>query len=113
MGDLPADNHNEDRRTNSLNNPHTPFNITRSLEASNFGSIQNFGLDSSREGSANVWDPLSVLIPVTDGVLIITAIIFIVALGFVALIVVMAIIKVYFMKDELESIWVDDWFWPD
>ena len=108
------ENPNNGRRAYSLNIPPTPFTISRSSEStSSFGSIQNFGLDSSRESSSTEWDPLSVLIPATDGVLIITAIIFVVALGFVALIVVMAIIKVYFMKDELNSIWADDWFWPD
>ena len=58
-------------------------------------------------------DPLTVLYSVTDGVLFITAIIFIISLGFVAVIVVMAIVKVYFLKDEYESIWINDWFWPE
>ena len=58
-------------------------------------------------------DPLTVLYSVTDGVLFITAIIFIISLGFVAVIVVMAIVKVYFLKDEYESIWTDDGFWPE
>ena len=74
--------------------------------------IPDLNNDPCTENSVPTRDPLTVLIPITDGVLVITAIIFIVALGFVAVIVVMALIKVYFLKDELDSIWTDDWFWP-
>ena len=58
------------------------------------------------------WDPLKILVPITDAVLIIMAVIFILALGIVAFIVFMAIMKVYFKNDE-DSIWADEWFWPN
>ena len=59
------------------------------------------------------WDPLKILVPITDAVLIVMAVIFILALGMVAFIVFMAIMKVYFKNDDdKDSIWADDLFWP-
>ena len=75
---------------------------------------RNLATDSSvRNNETSKWDPLKILIPITDTVLIIMGVIFILALGIVALIVVMAIIKVYFKDDEVDGIWTDEWFWPN
>ena len=60
------------------------------------------------------WDPLKILVPITDAVLIVMAVIFILALGMVAFIVFMAIMKVYFKNDDdKDSIWADGLFWPN
>ena len=60
------------------------------------------------------WDPLNILVSITDAVLIVMAVIFILALGMVAFIVFMAIMKVYFKNnDDKGSIWADDLFWPN
>ena len=52
-------------------------------------------------------DPLTILVPMTDACLIVMAIIFIIALAIVALIVSMAIIKVYFSNGIFKSVWTD------
>ena len=49
------------------------------------------------------WDPLPILIPMTDIVLIMTAVIFIIALGIVGLIVTIAMYKLYFLSDSVNS----------
>ena len=75
---------------------------------------RNLATDSSmRSNEASKWDPLKILIPITDTVLIIMGIIFLLALGIIALIVLMAVIKVYFKDDEVDGIWTDEWFWPN
>ena len=66
-------------------------------------------IPSVESTQASQCDPLKILIPMTDAVLVITAIIFIVALGIVALIVIMAIIKNHFSNGKVGSIWTDDW----
>ena len=111
--EAPEENPAEGRRAYSLNIPRNP-NFRHSCPPLNgtFHSSQSLNNGPSIENLVPKRDPLTVLYSVTDGVLIITAIIFIVALGFVAVIVVMALIKVYFLKDKLDSIWADDWFWP-
>ena len=112
-GNTQEESLNEGRRAYSLNISRSPYRVSRSIVSdTNFDPIPNLNNDPFTENSVPKRDPLTVLIPITDGVLVITAIIFIVALGFVAVIVVMALIKVYFLKDELDSIWTDDWFWP-
>ena len=55
-------------------------------------------------------DPTKCLIPLTETCLILYAVIFVLSLGIVALIVGMAVIKVYFMKSDSASIWTDNWF---
>ena len=101
-------------RANSLDIPHTAYYIDSHQPSDvNFQPRKSLGNVPLMEKSAQDRDPLTILFAVTDGVLIITAIIFIISLLFVAVIVVMAIVKVYFLKDEYESIWIDDWFWPD
>ena len=115
MREAPEQNHNENRRANSLSvyTPNTSYYIkTCPSPDDNFNSRQSLNNVPSIDNSVRKRDHLTVLYSVTDGVLIITAIIFVIALGFVAVIVVMALIKVYFLKDKLDSIWADDWFWP-
>ena len=112
-GNIPEESFNEGRRAYSLNISRSPYRFSRSIASdTSCYPISDLNNDPCTENSVPTRDPLTVLIPITDGVLVITAIIFIVALGFVAVIVVMALIKVYFLKDELDSIWTDDWFWP-
>ena len=79
-----------------------------SRTTSRFGSFQ--GTSYNNTTTSPSFDPLKILIPITDGCLILMAIIFVIALAIVALIVSMAIIKVYFMKGEVGSIWTDTWF---
>ena len=115
MREAPEETHKEDRRTNSLSvyTPNTSYYIKTCPSADdNFNSRQSLNNVPSIDNSLRKRDHLTILYSVTDGVLIITAIIFVIALGFVAVIVVMALIKVYFLKDKLDSIWADDWFWP-
>ena len=86
-------------------------NVTRTSEAS-IWQPPSRGYSIVNDPSESSCDPLRVLIPITNGCLIIGAIIFILALAIVALIVMMAIIKVYFMKGDFDSIWTDSsWFW--
>ena len=101
-------------RAKSLDIPHTAYYIDRSQASDvNFQPRKSLGNVPLMEKLVQERDSLTILYSVTDGVLIITAIIFIISLGFVAVIVVMAIVKVYFLKDEYESIWTDDGFWPE
>ena len=58
-----------------------------------FQSFQNTSYNETRTSSS--FDPLEILISITDGCLILMAIIFVIALGIVAFIVAMAIIKKY------------------
>ena len=102
------------QRAKSLDIPHTAYCIDMHSPSNlSFQPRKSLGNVPLMEKWVQERDPLTVLYSVTDGVLIIVAIIFIISLGFVAVIVVMAIVKVYFLKDEYESIWIDDWFWPD
>ena len=116
MSRLAASNQARGRsiRAYSLNITNIPSHLTRPSTASaNFEYVQNFASISSVETKAHGFDPLTILIPVTDGILIIMAIIFLVALGIVALIVTMAIIKVYFPRGDFDSTWTNDWLWSD
>ena len=115
MAGLSAINYTRGRTTgaNSFNISNVPSRLTRpSTSSTTFEFVQHLTSVSSVETQAKKCDPLTVLVPITDGILIIMAIIFLVALGIVALIVTMAIIKVYFVRGEFDSIWTDDWFWP-
>ena len=103
MREAPEENHSEGRRANSLSvyTPNTSYYINTSPSPDdNFNSRQRLNNVSSIDNSVRKRDHLTVLYSVTDGVLIITAIIFVIALGFVAVIVVMALIKVYFLYER-------------
>ena len=63
---------------------------SKSRSTSLFGSFQSTSYNETRTSSA--FDPLDILIPITDGCLILMAIIFVIALVIVAIIVAMAII---------------------
>ena len=104
-----------DLRSQSLQIIQMPIHPTRNTNRSIRPSLErNIGVDSmTRNIETSKWDPLKILIPITDTVLIIMGIIFVLALGIVTLIVIMAIIKVYFKDDEVDGIWTDDWFWPN
>ena len=83
---------------------------TASITTSRFGVFQSTSYNDTTTSSS--CDPLKILIPITNGCLILMAVIFVIALGIVGLIVIMAIIKVYFMKGEIGSLWTDEWLWP-
>ena len=101
-------------RAKSLDIPHTAYCIDRSQASDvNFQPRKSLGNVPLMEKWVQERDSLTILYSVTDGVLILTAIIFIISLGFVALVVVIAVVKVFFLKDEYESIWTSDWFWPE
>ena len=104
-----------DLRSQSLQIIQMPIQTTKNTNRSIRPSLErNLGVDSMTGNiETSKWDPLKILIPITDTVLIIMGIIFVLALGIVTLIVVMAIIKVYFKDDEVDGIWTDDWFWPN
>ena len=68
-----------------------------------FGSFMNLSEGQYIEDQNQDWDPLPVLIPMTDIVLIMTAVIFVIALGIVGLIVTIAIYKLYFLSDSVNS----------
>ena len=104
-----------DLRSQSLQIIQMPMHTTKKTNRSIRPSLErNLGVDSMTGNiEASKWDPLKILIPITDTVLIIMGIIFILALGIVALIVVMAIIKLYFKDDGVNGIWTDEWFWPN
>ena len=74
-----------------------------------YDSFMNLSSNLYIETRDETWDPLPILIRMTDIVLIITAMIFVVALGIVASIVVIAIIKVHFPTDNVESDWTSAW----
>ena len=96
-------------RAYSLNITNIPSRLTRpSTTSATFEYVPNITSVSSVETQVQKCDPLTVLIPITDGIIIIMAVIFLVALGIVALIVAMAIMKVYFAKGKVHSIWTDD-----
>ena len=99
------------RKWVSVRNIKIPFRQSRPSEATvRFNPDRNLTFIPSVESTqASQCDPLKILIPMTDAVLVITAIIFIVALGIVALIVIMAIIKNHFSNEKVGSIWTDDW----
>jgi hypothetical protein len=66
--------------------------------------------DHSNEATTtSSWDPLKVIVPITNACLFIMAIIFVLALGIVFMIVLVAISKMYFIKSD--SVWPDSWFW--
>ena len=114
MNGLSVNNYSRDRRAYSLNINRIPPGLIRpSSTSGTFEYIHPLASVSSVETQAQDCDPLRVLIPITDGILIIMAVIFLVALGIVALIVAMAIIKVHFVKGEFDSIWTNDWLWSD
>ena len=111
MTELSAIKHTKGRavRAYSLNIANIPSRLTRpSTSSATFEYVPNTTSVSSIETQAQKCDPLTVLIPITDGMIIIMAVIFLVALGIVALIVAMAIMKVYFAKGKVHSIWTDD-----
>ena len=66
-----------------------------------FGSFMNLSEGQYIEDQNQDWDPLPLLIPMTDIVLIMTAVIFVIALGIVGLIVTIAIYKLYFLSDSV------------
>ena len=93
-GNTPEESLNEGRRDYSLNISRSPYRVSRPIASNtNFCPIENLNNDPLTENSVPKRDPLTVLNPITDGVLVITAIIFIVALGFIAVIVIMALIR--------------------
>ena len=96
-----TNNINGGRRTHSIMVP--------SAGTISFGSFMNLSQDPYTENQSQTWDPLPILIPMTDIVLIMMAAIFVIALGIVALIVMIAIIKVHFLKGNKESDWTDIW----
>ena len=67
-----------------------------------FGSFINLSEDQYIETQNQNWDPLSVLIPMTDIVLIMTAVIFVIALAIVGFIVTIAIYKLYFLSEHVD-----------
>ena len=100
-----------DCRSHSEKDIQVPCRKSRPSEAT-----VSFNLDrhltsvpSLESTQATKYDPLKILIPVTDAVLIITAIIFILAMGIVTMVVIMAIIKNHFSSDKGDwSFWTDD-----
>ena len=101
MEQLSPNNGNGLRRTYSIRVP--------SAGTISFGSFMNLSSDAYTENENQVWDPLPILIPMTDIVLVMMAVIFVIALGIVAAIVVIAIIKVHFPKDNVDLDWTDIW----
>ena len=104
-----------DLRSQSLQIIQMPMPTTKKTNRSIRPSMErNLGGNSITGNiETSKWDPLKILIPVTDTVLILMGVIFLLALGIVAMIVLMAIIKVYFKDDEVDGIWTDEWFWPN
>ena len=101
----------ENRRASSVSSCNVPLQaLGRTRAQVSYGSVQAIPLIPSAHESAREYDPLSILIPMTDLVLIITAIIFIMAIGIVALLVIMAITKMYFSQSNLNSFWTNEWF---
>ena len=88
---------------NIIRNPlQTPPN-TRS------GSIQT-SVNNIHDGfNTESWDPSKLLIRITDIWLVIYAVIFVVALGIVAMVVLLAIIKSYVLDCDVVSLWTDNW----
>ena len=88
---------------NIIRNPlQTPPN-TRS------GSIQT-SLHNIHDGfDTESWDPSKLLIRITDIWLVIYAVIFVVALGIVAMVVLLAVIKSYVLDCDVVSLWTDNW----
>ena len=78
--------------------------VTQTETRMTFGSSRNSESSGARSPPR---DPLRILVPITDGCLILYAIIVIISLAMVALIVTMAIIKKYFTKSAFNSIWTD------
>ena len=103
--------HNEDRRSSSgSSNTETPQETGTTNSIASYGSIQTIPRVPTTQAPERATDPLTFLIPMTDAVLIITALIFIMAIGIVALLVMMAIIKIHFVKTDLNSFWTNEWF---
>ena len=101
----------EDRRSSSGTlNTETPQETGMTNSITSYGSIQTISRVPTTQAPERATDPLTFLIPMTDAVLIITAIIFIMAIGIVALLVMMAIIKIHFIKTDLNSFWTNEWF---
>ena len=103
MEQLSPNNGNGLRRTYSIRVP--------SAGTISFGSFINLSTDNDIESQDQNWDPLPILIPITDIVLIMTAVIFVIALGIVGLIVTIAIRKLYFLEDNQHrsDIWTLFW----
>ena len=110
--DMPAiDIDNQNGRLSSTNSIDIPLQEIASRNSTiTYGSIQRMPLLPSVQSADSSFDPLSFLIPMTDAVLIITAIIFIMAIGIVSLLTIMAIVKIHFSKSELNSFWTNEWF---
>ena len=91
----------ESGSTNNINGNRRTYSIrVPSAGTISFGSFMNLSSDTYTENENQVWDPLPILIPMTDIVLVMMAVIFVIALGIVALIVMIAIIKVHFLKGD-------------
>ena len=102
---------NEDRRSSSgTYSTETPQETGTTNSITSYGSIQTIHRAPTTQVPERATDPLTFLVPMTDAVLIITAIIFIMAIGIVALLVMMAIIKIHFVKTDLNSFWTNEWF---
>ena len=103
LGNGTTNNNNGFRRIYSIEVP--------SAGTISFDSLMNLSSDQYIENNTEnqTWDPLPILIRMTDIVLIVTAVIFVIALGIVAAIVVIAIIKVHFPKDNVDLDWTDIW----
>ena len=102
---------NEDRRSSSETfSSETPQDTGTTNSVTSYGSLQTIPRIPATQAPERATDPLTFLIPMTDAVLIITAIIFVMAIGIVALLVMMAIIKIHFVKTDLNSFWTNEWF---
>ena len=102
-------------RSQSLNIIRIPLRKYRLSDAARSVDAERYiSITSNDSILPSQWDPLKILVPITDAVLIVMAVIFILALGMVAFIVFMAIMKLYFKNDDdKNSIWADDLFWPN
>ena len=89
---------------NIIRNPlPTPPPNTRS------GSVQTSLHDIHVGDNTESWKPLKLLVRITDIWLVIYAVIFIVAIGIVAMVVLLAIIKSYVLDCDVVSLWTDNW----
>ena len=73
------------------------------------GSVQASLHDIHVGDNTESWKPLKLLVRITDVWLVIYAVIFIVAIGIVAMVVLLAIIKSYVLDCDVVSLWTDNW----
>ena len=96
-----SENRDNENRTDGI--PIGPNSTVIPAEDRNtIESLRNLESNGTRTSPI---DPSRILVPITEACLVLYSIIVIISLVMVALVVIMALIKKYFTKNDVNSIW--------